>query len=87
MYLDHIAIRRLRVVPIPEDGQSLGPAAGLIALADLAGLGFRITNLEDWDDRLLSGWSHVIIPTLTAMRGDGVPLGGVGRAFSEVVTR
>lgn len=76
--MDTLAIRRLRVLPVPR-GAGLSPKHKLGILAELSGLGYAVANperLDGADPSLLSGYGQAIA-TLAAMRGgdvDYVPL-------------
>lgn len=72
--LANIALRRLRLIPTSASG--VDPQRKLIFLAQLAGLGYRLENPEDYNDSVLAQFDQMM-DTLKRLRGgkvDYVPL-------------
>lgn len=76
--MKHIAVRRLRVVPIPR-GKGVSPKRRIGLLSELARLGYEVKNpelLHESSDALFVGYADTV-KTLREMRGgdvDYVPL-------------
>lgn len=59
----------------------------IIGLAELAQLGYRVTNPDLWSDSVLLHWEVSVIPTLTALRGGDVQYAPLFAGFPEVIPR
>ena len=84
--LHTIAIRRLRVLPVPR-GAGLDPRYKIILLTELAGLGFEPLNselLDTGDPEIFADWPG-LIEVLRALKGGGVDYVPLFSDFPDVV--
>lgn len=79
-----IALRRLRLMAVPQQG-AVTAEAKVIGLADLANLGYRVTNPDLWNDSVFRQWMLSTIPTLTAMRGGDVKYAPLFPGFPDEI--
>ncbi len=80
---DHVVdilIRRLRIIPVRKDKVSILSKATV--MAELAGLGYRVKNPEDYTDSVLEDYGQ-ILSALKAMKGGDVAYVPLFSGFPE----